>query len=141
MTSTDSPKALSPPRTMWPNLMSFSFVAVPSAQKVAPKSFLDLGLISEKTYAQNCWLEITELEKAYALVYNLDYVRTNHTFKSHDISRPSPSPQPNRCSTQTHSHKNDIKARVLNGTTKTKALNSPKLVREPSATNAKVTDI
>ena len=37
---------------------------------LVPKSFPDLGLV---------------LEKAYAFVQDLDVVRTNHTFKSHNI--------------------------------------------------------
>jgi len=57
MTDTNSPKALSLSRTTWPNLTSSSFIAVPSAQKVALKFFFDLGLILEKTYEQNYWLE------------------------------------------------------------------------------------
>ena len=90
------------PRTMWPNLMSSSFVVVPTAQKVAPNFFLDLGLLLE-----NLWIEllaqgVIKLEKAYVLVQDLDSVRTKHTFKSHDhrasTSRPFPSPQSHKSS-------------------------------------------
>ena len=56
MIDIDSPKTLSLPRIMWPNLISFSFVVVLSVQKVAPKSFSDLGLVLEN-YEQTCWLE------------------------------------------------------------------------------------
>jgi len=65
---------------------------------------------------------IAELEKAYALVQDLDSVRTNYTFKSHDfralVSRPSPSPQPNRSITQPPHIGMTSRARVLSGTKK-----------------------
>jgi len=69
---------------------------------------------------------VTELEAVYILVQNLDSARTNHPSKSHDykasVSKPSPPSQPHRSSTQTLSHRDDIKGRVLNGTTETRAL-------------------
>ena len=52
----DSPKALNPPRTILPNLMSSSFVVMPEAQKVMHKSFLDLELDLEKSWEPNFWL-------------------------------------------------------------------------------------
>ena len=74
---------------------------------------------------------VTQLEKAYVLVQDLDSVRTNHTFKSHDyrasMSRPFPSPQPNRSSTQTPSHRNDIKGKSLEWDNKNKGLEFPKV--------------
>jgi len=60
---------------------------------------------------------VNELETAYALVQNLDFAKTTHTSKSHDyivsVSRPSPSPQSNRFSIQTPSHRDDIKGKSL----------------------------
>ena len=87
---------------------------------------------------------ITKLEKAYALVQDVDSVRTNHTFKSQDyrvsVSRASTSPQPNRFRTQTPSHKNDIKGKSLERVIKIRALSCSKLVPQPSATNVKIID-
>ena len=45
------------------------------------------------------------------------------------MSKPSSSSQPNRPSTQTPSHRNDIKRKILNGTTKNK---SPKFLKVSS---------
>jgi len=46
---------------------------------------------------------VTELEKAYALVQDLDAVRSNHAFRSHDqrapVSKPLSSTQLHRSST------------------------------------------
>jgi len=61
--------------------------------------------------------EVSEWKAAYALIQNLDSARTTQTPKSHDyrasVSRPSPYPQPNKSSTQTPSHKDDIKGKSL----------------------------
>ena len=75
--------------------------------------------------------EIIKLEKAYALAQDLDFVRTNHTFKSYDfkasVSKPSSSPQPNRSSTLTHSHRNDIRGKSLERNNKNKGSEFPKV--------------
>ena len=55
---------------------------------------------------------VNELEAVYALVQDLDPARTSYISKSYNyrtsVPRPSPS-QPNRSSTQTPSHRDDIK--------------------------------
>ena len=60
---------------------------------------------------------VTELEAAHALVQDLDSARTNHPSKSGDykasVSRPSPSSQSRRSSTQTLSDRDDIKGKSL----------------------------
>ena len=68
---------------------------------------------------------VKELEVTYALVQDLDSARTTYTSKSHDyrasVSRPSPFSQSNRSSTQTTSHKNDIKDKSLEQNNKNKS--------------------
>ena len=58
---------------------------------------------------------VNELEAAYALVQDLDSVRTSHASKSYNyrtsVPRPSPPSQPHRSSTQTPSHRDDIKGK------------------------------
>jgi len=65
------------------------------------------------------------------LVRDLDSVRTNHTFKSHDyrglVSNSFLSPQPNRSYTQTRSHRNDIKGKSFEHDNKKKGLEFPKV--------------
>ena len=60
---------------------------------------------------------VNELETAYALVQDLDSARTTHTSKSYDyrtsVPWPSPPSQPHRSSTQTPSHRDDIKGKSL----------------------------
>jgi len=76
------------------------------------------------------WTELLvggdELEAAYVLVQDLDFVRTNHTFKSHNyrasVSKLSPSPQSNKSSTQTLSYRNDIKNKSLERDNRNKSL-------------------
>ena len=60
---------------------------------------------------------INELETAYALVQDLDSASTSHTSKSYgyriSVPKPSPPSQPHRSSTQTPSHRDDIKGKSL----------------------------
>ena len=60
---------------------------------------------------------VNELEAAYALVQDLDSARTSHALKSYDyrtsVPRPSPPSQPHRSSTQTPSHRDNIKGKSL----------------------------
>jgi len=74
---------------------------------------------------------VIKLEKAYALVEDLDSIRTSHTFESHDyrasVSRPSLSPQPNRSSTQTHSHRYVIRGKSFERDNKNKGPEFPKV--------------
>jgi len=87
---------------------------------------------------------VNELEATYTLVQDLDSVRTNHTFKSHDYRAscldiphlPNPIglvPNPFHIGMT-------LRARVLNGTIKIRASNFLKLVSHLSATNANVID-
>ena len=59
---------------------------------------------------------VIELEKAYALVQDLDVITSNHAFRSHDqrapVYRPSTSTKPNRSST----HPPHIEMTLLKGT-------------------------
>ena len=68
---------------------------------------------------------VTELEKAYALVQDLDAFRSNHAFSSHDhrapVSRLSRSTQPHKYSTHPPHIRMMLRARVLNETIETKA--------------------
>ena len=68
---------------------------------------------------------VNELELAYALVQDLDFVWISHTSKNHDyrnsMSRPSPYFQLNRSSTQSLHIGMTSRVRVLNGTTETRA--------------------
>ena len=74
---------------------------------------------------------VTELEAAYVLVQDLDSARTSYASKSYDyrtsVPRPSPSSQPHRSSTQTPSHRNDIKDKSLEQNNKNKSPEFPKV--------------
>jgi len=78
------------------------------------------------------------------VVQDLDSARINHTLKSHDykafVSKPSTSPLPNRSSTQTSSHRYDIKDKSLERDNKNKGPKFPKVSPQLSVTNAKVMD-
>jgi len=69
------------------------------------------------------------------LVQDLNSARTSYPFKSHDykasVSRPSTFPQSNRSSTQTPSHKNNIKGKSLEQNNKN---NSPEFFKVSSTT-------
>ena len=60
---------------------------------------------------------VNELEAVYALVQDLDSARISHPSKSYDyrasVSKPSPPSQPHRSSSQTPSHRDDIKGNSL----------------------------
>ena len=60
---------------------------------------------------------VTELEKAYVLVQDLDTVRSNHAFRSHDqrtyVSRLSLFTQPHRSSTLPPPHRSDVKGKSV----------------------------
>jgi len=88
---------------------------------------------------------VNELEAAYVLVQDLYSAKITHTFKSHDyrasVSRPFSYPQPNRSSTQPLHRGMMSRVRVSNKTTEIRASNPSKLVQQPTATNAKVTEI
>jgi len=90
---------------MWPNLMSFSFVVstidTENRTQILSQFRADL---KEDLQTELLARGVTEREKAYVLVQDLYYIRTNHTFKSHDyrasISKPFLSLKPNMSSTQ-----------------------------------------
>jgi len=77
------------------------------------------------------------------LVQYLDSARTTHTFKSHDyrasMFRPPHIPNPIGLVSKPLHIGMTLRVRVLNGTTEIRALSLPKLVPQPSATNAEVT--
>jgi len=86
---------------------------------------------------------VTKLAKAYTTVHDLDSLRSNYNTRSFDSKSSAfrtSSSQFNRPSIQTPHIGMTSRIRVLNGTTKTKAPSSPKLVPQPSATNANVMD-
>ena len=88
---------------------------------------------------------VNELEAAYALVQNLDPVRTNYPFNSHDyrasVSRPSPFPNPIGLVPELFHIRMKSRVRVLSRTIKTRALSFSKLVPQPSTTNVKIMNI
>ena len=84
-----------------------------------------------------------ELKVAHTLVQDLNSLRSTITsFDSKSSAfRTSSSSQFNRPGTQNPPRRKDTRARVLNGTTKAKALSFSKLVSQPNATNVKVINI
>jgi len=74
---------------------------------------------------------INELEAAYILVQDQNSARTSHTSKSYDyrtsVLRPCPPSQPHRFSTQTTSHKDDIKGKSLERDNRSKSPDSFKV--------------
>ena len=88
---------------------------------------------------------VTELKAAYTLVQDLNSLRSNYNTKSFDLKsstfRTSSSSQFNKRSTQNPHIWMTSRTRVLNGTTKVKALSFSKLVLQPNATNVKVMNI
>ena len=74
---------------------------------------------------------INELEATYVLVQDLDFARTSHPSKSYDyrasVSKPSPPSQPHRSSTQTSSHRDDIKGKSLEPDNRNKGPDSSKV--------------
>ena len=88
---------------------------------------------------------VNELEAAYALLQNLDFARTNHPSKvmiiKHQCLDLPNLPNPIGLVPKPLHIWMTSRVRVLNGTTEIRALISPELVLQPSATNVKVMDI
>jgi len=127
-------KATNLQRSMSKISMNSSSDVIPSIKKVKLIFFRFKVGLRDDLRTELLARGVNELEVAYALVQDLDSTRTNHTYKSHDyrasVSRSSSSPQLNRSSTQTPSHKNDIKG-MLERDNKNK---SPELFKVNSTT-------
>ena len=116
---------------MWPNLMSFSFVVSTIDTENRTQILSQFRADLKEDLQTELLARVIKLEKAYALVEDLDSIRTSHTFESHDyrasVSRPSLSPQPNRSSTQTHSHRYVIRGKSFERDNKNKGPEFPKV--------------